>query len=181
MKNKILSFSEFINESDTTGQTAQTAQPAQMAQPAQTAKHYYYAPGEERPRSSFVTSISIFPFTQAEGKGANPFYDILGRRQGRVAPNTVPNQDKIPEPKIPTSWFTVWAGSTSSDGKKTVAYHPTLGQISDPITYEILYSPGKDMSDEAVYQWLFDYSGRGAQTDPERVLVGTVERKNGVL
>ena len=164
MKNKLLSFSEFITESDNT----------------QVRTSYYYAPGEERQRSSFTTPISIFPFTQAEGNGANPFYDILGKRQGRVAPNSVANQSTIPEPKVPTSWFTIWAGDTSSDSKKVIAYHPNTGEITDPLTSTVLYSPGKNMGDAAVYQWLFDYSGRGAQSDATRVLVGTVERKNGI-
>ena len=76
------------------------------------------------------------------------------------------------KPRVQTTWFATYPKGPYDGQHKILGYHPDSGKITDPITGDVLYSPGKGLSDAAVYQWMFDKYDM-----PTDVLVGTISRK----
>ena len=118
---------------------------------------YYYKKGEEHTAGSFRT-INFFPFSIPAGNGGNRHYDVMGKPTARVEQNSVENFDNLTAPRIPTTWFSIY-NAPDNDRVKIVGYHPTLGIITEPGTTKVLMSPGKNLSDDAVYKWLWKRSG----------------------
>ena len=153
-RTKNLNEQELPKPEEVRGNTAVPA--ADTAVPA--ADGYYYKKGEEHTKGAF-TGINQFPFSNPAGNGANKHYDVMGKPTARVEQNSVDNFDNLTAPRIPTTWFSLYNAPDNYSRVKIVGYHPTLGIITEPGTTKVLMSPGKNLSDDAVYKWLWKRSG----------------------
>jgi len=79
--------------------------------------------------------------------------------------------NNLTPPKVPTSWFQIYDGSTGQKKYKIIGYHPEQGVITEPGTNKVLMSPGKNLDDSQVYQWLYKRSDSGGP-----ILVGNIQR-----
>lgn len=142
------------------------------AEPPPAPNEYYYEPGEEEPYqgADFAIKFPNFPYGMQ-------FYDVMGKksqewRSGKYAKAAA----NVMKPRVKTTWFAVYPMGGAFTGRYNIfGYHPESGTLTDARGGGVMFSPGKNMSDEAVYQWMFD-----KYDDPNNVLVGTLFRKQGI-
>lgn len=127
---------------------------------------YYYKPGEKHD-----SNLMVFPFSDPVSSVPNKAYDVMGKPVVRVDHNTYVNMDKVQPPKVPTTWFTIYDGSTGKKKYKMIGYNVNQGVITDPETSKVLFSPGKNLDDSSVYRWLYTRSDSGGP-----MLVGNTQR-----
>lgn len=136
---------------------------------ASTKDAHYYEPGEEEPHDGpdFTMKFPDFPYGMQ-------FYDVMGKksqewRSGIYAKAAA----NVMKPRVQTTWFAVYPIGGPWNGRYNIfGYHPETGKITDARGGSVMFSPGKNMSDAAVYQWMFDKFDK-----PNDVLVGTISRK----
>jgi len=136
-------------------------------------KYYWTAenPKPKEPGVSFTDwTMEYFPYMDPVTDKINQVYDLVGKPINfQKLRNSWMQKEVTNSPKVSTTWFEIYKGKTSSDGRKIVGYHKNEGVITDPLTGEVLFTPGPGMKPEKVYQWLWDQPGE---------IVGDLSRKN---
>ena len=135
---------------------------------------YYWTDKEPEPAplTNFKPTSTLTQFPYDIKHEFNPVYDVVGKLiPFQKLKNTWMQKEVTSKPKVPTIWFEVYKGATAKDGRAILGYHPAAGVITDPMTGNTVYAPGKNMKPEAVYAYLFKLPG---------VIVGDLNRKTGL-